>query len=151
MKSSEKYDLWQVETLRELDENHALVKNLINGSVMMRCRLPAESYPLMKKLSSLRHQNLMAVYDCEIIDGCCICLCEYIAGETIEQRISRCGTFSEQQASEILSQICDALTAQMADMTYDGLTGEGMTWDDNGAVAKAPMAVVIKDGVYVTP
>lgn len=111
MKSSEKYDLWQVETLRELDENHALVKNLINGSVMMRCRLPAESYPLMKKLSSLRHQNLMAVYDCEIIDGCCICLCEYIAGETIEQRIIRCGTFSEQQASEILSQICDALTA----------------------------------------
>ena len=47
--------------------------------------------------------------------------------------------------------ICEALTAQMATMSYDGLTGDGMTWDDNGAVAKAPMAVVIKDGVYVTP
>ena len=48
-------------------------------------------------------------------------------------------------------QICDALTAQMATMSYDGLTGKAMTWDDNGAVSKAPMAVVIKDGVYVTP
>ena len=47
--------------------------------------------------------------------------------------------------------ICDALTAQMATMSYDGLTGNAMTWDDNGAVSKAPMAVVIKDGVYVTP
>lgn len=121
MKSSEKYDLWQIKTLRELDENHKLVKNLINGSVMMQCRLPAESYPLMKKLSSLRHQNLMAVYDCEIIDGCCVCLCEYIDGETIEQRINRCGTFNEQQATDILSQICDALTA---------LHGEGIIHRD---------------------
>ena len=47
--------------------------------------------------------------------------------------------------------ICAALTAQMATMSYDGLTGKAMTWDDNGAVSKAPMAVVIKDGVYVTP
>ena len=48
-------------------------------------------------------------------------------------------------------EICDALTAQMASLSYDGLTGEGMTWDDNGAVSKAPRAVVIKEGVYVTP
>ena len=47
--------------------------------------------------------------------------------------------------------ICAALPAQMATMSYDGLTGNGMTWDDNGAVSKAPMAVVIKDGAYVTP
>ena len=47
--------------------------------------------------------------------------------------------------------ICAALKAQMATLSYDGLTGNGMTWDDNGAVAKAPRAVVIKNGVYVTP
>ena len=33
-------------------------------------------------------------------------------------------------------------------MTFDGLTGEGMTWDASGAVSKAPKAVVIKDGAY---
>jgi len=33
-------------------------------------------------------------------------------------------------------------------MTFDGLTGTGMTWDASGAVSKAPKAVVIKDGAY---
>jgi branched-chain amino acid transport system substrate-binding protein len=39
----------------------------------------------------------------------------------------------------------------MPTISVDGLTGEGMTWDETGAVSKAPRAVVIKDGVYVTP
>ena len=47
--------------------------------------------------------------------------------------------------------ICDALIDVMGEISVDGLTGAGMTWDENGAVSKAPMAVVIKDGVYVTP
>ena len=46
------------------------------------------------------------------------------------------------------SDICDALKAQFTSMTFDGLTGEGMTWDASGAVSKAPKAVVIKDGAY---
>ena len=71
----------------------------------------------------------------------------YDAVYIIYNALVAAGCTADQSAEEI----CDALTAQMADMTYDGLTGEGMTWDDNGAVAKAPMAVVIKDGVYVTP
>ena len=49
--------------------------------------------------------------------------------------------------------ICDALAAAFtADgFSVDGLTGSGMTWLPTGEVSKAPMAVVIKDGVYVTP
>jgi branched-chain amino acid transport system substrate-binding protein len=47
--------------------------------------------------------------------------------------------------------ICEALIAAMPTISVDGLTGSGMTWDASGAVSKAPMAVVIKDGVYVTP
>ena len=38
-----------------------------------------------------------------------------------------------------------------ATISVDGLTGQGMTWDASGAVSKAPMAVVIKDGAYVLP
>ena len=33
--------------------------------------------------------------------------------------------------------------------TFDGLTGKGMKWSESGEVSKAPMAVVIQDGVYV--
>ena len=47
--------------------------------------------------------------------------------------------------------ICEALIQVMPNITVDGVTGEGMTWGSNGEVSKAPMAVVIKDGVYVTP
>ena len=47
--------------------------------------------------------------------------------------------------------ICDALVEVMPTISVDGLTGQGMTWDASGAVSKAPMAVVIEDGVYVLP
>ena len=46
------------------------------------------------------------------------------------------------------SDLCDALKTQITGMTFDGLTGDGMTWDASGAVSKAPKAVVIKDGAY---
>ena len=47
--------------------------------------------------------------------------------------------------------ICEAIVGVMTTISVDGLTGQGMTWSADGAVSKAPMAVVIKDGVYVTP
>ncbi len=47
--------------------------------------------------------------------------------------------------------ICEAIVGVMPTISVDGLTGQGMTWAATGEVSKAPMAVVIKDGVYVTP
>ena len=46
-------------------------------------------------------------------------------------------------------QINTIMVQQLTTMTFDGLTGQGMTWDASGAVSKDPMAVIIKDGVYV--
>ncbi len=47
------------------------------------------------------------------------------------------------------AEICEKLIAEFTSMTFDGLTGSGMTWDSTGAVSKSPMAVVIENGVYV--
>ncbi len=47
--------------------------------------------------------------------------------------------------------ICEALVGVMPTISVDGLTGQGMTWAATGEVSKAPMAVVIKDGVYALP
>ncbi len=44
---------------------------------------------------------------------------------------------------------CDLLIAAFQEITVDGLTGT-MTWVATGEVTKTPMAVVIKDGVYVS-
>ncbi len=43
-----------------------------------------------------------------------------------------------------------ALIAAMTEISYDGLTGTGMTWEATGEVAKDPNAMIIQDGVYAT-
>lgn len=47
------------------------------------------------------------------------------------------------------SDICDAMIAQFTSMSFDGLTGEGMTWGADGAVTKSPKGMVIQNGAYV--
>ena len=46
-------------------------------------------------------------------------------------------------------EICEAMVAQFTSMSFDGVTGLGMTWGADGAVSKLPMAVKIENGVYV--
>lgn len=43
-----------------------------------------------------------------------------------------------------VSEIGDAMKAAMTEITVDGLTGTGMTWDAEGEPTKAPKAVVIE-------
>ena len=45
--------------------------------------------------------------------------------------------------------ICTKLMAQFTTFTFNGLTGEGMTWSANGQVSKSPKGMVITDGAYV--
>ena len=46
-------------------------------------------------------------------------------------------------------QLCDLMIQQFTSMTFDGLTGDGMTWDASGAVTKSPKGMVIENGAYV--
>lgn len=46
------------------------------------------------------------------------------------------------------SELCDALKGAMTQISVDGLTGEAMHWDADGAVNKAPKAMEIKNGTY---
>ena len=47
-----------------------------------------------------------------------------------------------------VSDICEALKASMVKVSVDGLTGEGMTWSENGEPTKAPKAIKVEDGAY---
>lgn len=47
-----------------------------------------------------------------------------------------------------VSDICEAMKAAMTEITIDGLTGAGMTWNAAGEPNKAPKAVKIVNGVY---
>jgi len=52
-------------------------------------------------------------------------------------------------ASTSYKDMCTALQAQFASMKFDGLTGSGMSWDENGMISKTPAAVKIQGGIYV--
>ena len=45
--------------------------------------------------------------------------------------------------------ICAAMIEQFTTMSYDGITGEGMTWGEDGMVTKSPKGMVIENGAYV--
>jgi len=64
----------------------------------------------------------------------------------IAQACEKGGVTADMSASEINAILVDQFTS----MTFDGLTGAGMTWKETGEVSKAPMAVVIENGTYVS-
>ena len=62
----------------------------------------------------------------------------------IKAALEQAGATPDMEASEL----CDALKTAMTEITVDGLTGSGMTWDETREPSKEPKAVVIEDGVY---
>ncbi len=62
-----------------------------------------------------------------------------------KQALEDAGCTADMSAEDI----CAAMIAQFTTMTFDGLTGEGMTWGADGAVTKSPKGMVIQNGAYV--
>ena len=71
----------------------------------------------------------------------------YDAVYIVYNALTEAGCTADMSAEEI----CEKLVEIMPTIEYTGLTGQGLTWNAEGEVSKDPMAVVIKDGVYVTP
>lgn len=71
----------------------------------------------------------------------------YDAAYIVYNALTKSGCTADMKTNDI----CEKLVAVMPTLTFDGITGSGMTWKTTGEVSKAPAAVVIKDGVYVTP
>ena len=46
------------------------------------------------------------------------------------------------------SAICDVMKSAMTSISYDGVTGKGITWAADGEPSKAPLVVKIVDGEY---
>ena len=70
----------------------------------------------------------------------------YDAVYALYQGLTKAGCTPDMSASAV----CDALVKQFTSMSFDGLTGAGVTWKATGEVSKSPKAVVIKNGTYVS-
>ncbi|MDO4632548.1 MAG: ABC transporter substrate-binding protein [Eubacteriales bacterium] len=62
----------------------------------------------------------------------------------IAAAIEKAGITADMDASEV----CDLLKVAMTEISIDGVTGTGMTWDASGEPSKDPKAVVIENGAY---
>ena len=71
----------------------------------------------------------------------------YDAVYAIKAACEQAGVTADMDASSI----CDALKGAIVEISIDGVTGSGITWEASGEPNKEPKAVVIKDGVYAAP
>ncbi|WP_283672915.1 ABC transporter substrate-binding protein [Butyricicoccus sp. Marseille-Q5471] len=67
------------------------------------------------------------------------CVYAYVAA------IEAAGCTADMSAQDI----CEKLVEAFPTISFDGLTGEGMTWDATGAVSKSPKGMIINNGAYV--
>ncbi len=70
----------------------------------------------------------------------------YDGVKIIAQLVEQQKITPDMETSEICDKLIAAITAE--GYSYNGLTGENMTWDATGTVSKNPKAVVIKNGSY---
>lgn len=65
--------------------------------------------------------------------------------------LEKAGCTPDMSAADICEKLVASFptTADQEGLSLDGLTGEGMTWDQTGAVSKAPKGMVIQNGGYV--
>ncbi len=68
----------------------------------------------------------------------------YDAIYSIKAAIEEAGVTPETSVSDT----CDQMKEAMLKISVDGLTGEGMTWTEDGEPHKAPKAVKVVDGAY---
>ena len=61
------------------------------------------------------------------------------------QALEAAGATPDMSAADL----CTKMIEQFTSMTFDGLTGDGMTWNEQGQVTKSPKGMVIQNGAYV--
>ena len=63
----------------------------------------------------------------------------------LHQACTAAGATADMSAEELNALMIEQFTS----MSFDGLTGEGATWGENGQVSKDPKGMVIQNGAYV--
>ena len=127
--------LWSYSVLTSIRRNVDLVRNNLTGRLMIRRILPQESYGMMCLISNIHHPNLMTVYGCKQDCGVCVCLCEYIYGNTLDYYVNTQGVFDVKSSKRILSQICDGLEhLHKSGIVHRDIKPENIMLDNTGSV-----------------
>ncbi len=135
MTTDERIELWQYTELKPLGGKAVLVKNLINGRLMVQYTCAASAFSLFEELKKLNSPYLMKVYDSVIQGGKCISLCEYIDGVTLETAVEKRGVYSEYEVRNITAQLCDGLsTLHRAGIIHRDINPSNVMIDKKGII-----------------
>ena len=64
----------------------------------------------------------------------------------IYEAVQATGITADLSAAEICDKLIEAFNG---DFTFDGITGTGVTWSENGELSKEPKGMIIQNGAYV--
>lgn len=117
MTDTQKFALWQNDEISKLNNNTFVVRNRASGQLMIKRVLSKDSFEVMQKVSRISCKYLMKVFDVSVIDNRCVCLCEYIDGIPLCDRVERYGTYTEKETKAIMLSVCDGLSA----LHYNGI------------------------------
>lgn len=104
-------NLWQYTELHPLGKRAVLIRNNIDGRLMVKCVCDKDNFEVFSIIAKLNNPNLMRVYDTVISDDQCVSICEYVEGVTLEHAVETNRLFSELEVRNITAQLCDGLVS----------------------------------------
>ena len=111
MTENERIRLWAVEEVNRISSEMIIVRNVYTGELMIKRFSDPSAIEIMRRLCGIRNQNLMQIFDADIIGGLCVTLGEYVNGVTLADSIKQRGLFTERQAASVIASVCNGLKA----------------------------------------
>ncbi len=96
---------------------------------------PTDTYDTLKAVASIRHPNLMTVYDVVKKDGVCVSICEFIGGTTLQFHVENTGGYPVDTVKKIMYQVCDGLSVLHKNgIVHRDIKPENIMMDNNGNI-----------------
>ena len=116
MMSSIRYEfiMSQIKHIRDMKENEKTKISLVyyegcQGPCVFKICKGRNLSEVYQALMEVRHPNLTMVYDCVYENGNTYVLEEYIPGKTLAEQLKENGTFTEEETSKIMMELCEGL------------------------------------------
>lgn len=114
--TSSNYQAYISETYEELtvlnhndDYKTVLVKQKNNGKILVKKEVPQTQGGIYQQMQSIRHPNLITVYEVCYTRDCCIVLEDYVSGCTLQEKLEEREVLSSEEALDYLGQIIKGL------------------------------------------
>ncbi len=127
--------LWDFSIVSRISKDIRLIRNNISNEMMIQRFSAIDTYDTLKAIVTIRHPNLMTVYDVVKKDGVCVSICEFISGTTLQFHVENTGIYPVDTVKKIMYQVCDGLSVLHKNgIVHRDIKPENIMMDNNGNV-----------------